>query len=136
MTTAQDAFQPTEEEFHGPPITIREGNEVRVQVQPIGHQDHFERRPIGVGFVRGHPHHPQRLRRTGAMMGGAQAPQPDVFGHPRLTGGARQPLRLRDLIGRIFLDPRDEAARERMQVSKQVIIHIPAIEDVKPAGVD
>ena len=30
MPTAQDPFKPAAEQFHGPPITVRESNEVRV----------------------------------------------------------------------------------------------------------
>src|SRR5262249_45493263 len=83
MATPQETFNPAEEQVHGPPITIREGKEVRVQVQPMSHPDHCDRRPSRVGFVRGHPHPPQRRRGAGARLSRSHAAPHDVRSHPR-----------------------------------------------------
>ena len=38
MPAAQHTFNPAEKQFYGPPVAIRYGDQLRVQVQPIGDQ--------------------------------------------------------------------------------------------------
>ena len=40
MATTQHTFEPPEKQLHGPPIPIRQRDEVGVEVQPIRHQHH------------------------------------------------------------------------------------------------
>jgi len=135
MATPQETFNPAEEQVHGPPITIREGKEVRVQVQPMSHPDHCDRRPSRVGFVRGHPHPPQRRRGAGARLSRSHAAPHDVRSHPRGLSSGRPTGPVRDFIGGIFLDAGNKATGPRMQVGKQVLSDVASIEDRKPTRV-
>src|SRR4030095_4468349 len=40
MPAAQHTFDPAEKQLHGPAITICEGDQLRVEVQPIRHENH------------------------------------------------------------------------------------------------
>src|SRR6266540_715876 len=53
MPAAQHTFDPAEKQLHRPPIAIRYGQQLGIQVQPIRDQDHDVWRPILPRLARG-----------------------------------------------------------------------------------
>jgi hypothetical protein len=51
MTTAEDAFEPAEKEFHGPAITVAQRDQLRGEVEPTGRQQEDVRPALGVGLA-------------------------------------------------------------------------------------
>src|SRR2546427_3306482 len=105
-------------QLHSPPIPIRQGDEVGVEVQPIGHQHHHLGRPMGVRLARRDLHEPERLRQQPEMVRGAQPLEHRIPLDPGGLRGRRDGALLLDLIGWIGLHPGNEAARQVMQLLK------------------
>jgi hypothetical protein len=104
--------------FHGPPIPIRQRDEVGVEVQPIRHQHHHLGRPVAVRLPRRHAHDPERLRQQPAMVRGAQPPEHRIPLDPGGLRARRYGALLLDLIGCLGLHTANEAARQVMQLLK------------------
>src|SRR5450631_1929851 len=51
MTTAEDAFEPAEKEFHGPAITVAQRDQFGREVEPTGCQQEDVRPTLGVGLA-------------------------------------------------------------------------------------
>src|SRR2546425_3377145 len=90
MPAAQHTFDPAEKQLHRPPIAIRYGQQLGIQVQPIRDQDQDVWRPILPRLAGGHLHHSKRLRQQARMVCRAQAAQYRIADDTRVHGGGRQ----------------------------------------------
>ena len=87
MPAAQHTFDPAEKQLHRPPIAIRHGQQLGIQVQPIRDQNHNVWRPILSRLVRGDLHHAERLRQQAGMVRRAQAAEDYITHNTRMHGG-------------------------------------------------
>jgi site-specific DNA recombinase len=119
--------------LHRPPIAIRYGQQLGIQVQPIRDQDHDVWRPILPRLARGDLHQAERLRQQARMVRRAQAAEDRITHDTRVHGGGREGALLLDLVSGVVLHPTEEAARQVVQFLKQVIVDIAPIDDVEAA---
>src|SRR5437870_11176212 len=90
MPAAQHTFDPAEKQLHRPPIAIRHGQQLGVQVQPIRDQDQDVWRPILPRLARCDLYHAERLRQQAGMVRRAQAAEDRITHDTRMHGGGRQ----------------------------------------------
>src|SRR2546428_8633945 len=136
VPAAQHTFHPPKKQLHGPPIPIRQRDEVGVEVQPIRHQHQHLGRPVAVRLPRRNAHDPQRLRQQLEVVRGAQPPEHRIPLDPGGLRGRRDGALLLDLIGWIGLHTANEAAWQVMQLLKYVIVCRAPIKDREPPGLD
>src|SRR5262249_33527861 len=133
MPAAQHTFNPAEKQLYRPPIAIREGDQLRVEVQPIRDQDYDVRRPILPRLARRDLHHTERLRQQAGMVRGPQAAEDRIAHDTRMYGGGRQGALLLDLVSSVVLHPAEKAAWQVMQLLKQAIVNIAPINNLQAA---
>src|SRR5262249_49299849 len=119
--------------LHGPPIAIRDGDQLRVQVQPIGHQDYDVGRAILPRLACRDLHHAEWLRQQAGMVRRPQAAQHRITHDTHVDGGGRQGALLLDLVGSVVLHPAEETARQVMQLLKQAIVNVAPIHHIEAA---
>src|SRR4029453_9125505 len=88
---------------------------------------------VGVRLARRDLHEAERLRQQPAMGRRAQPPEHHIPLDPGGPRSCRDGALLLDLVGHISLHTTQEAARQVMQLLKQVIVDIAPIKDVKAA---
>jgi hypothetical protein len=133
MPAAQHTFDPAEKQFHGPPIAIRDSNQLRVQVQPIRDQDHNVERAIVPRLARRDLHQAERLRQQAGMVCRPQAAEDRIADDTRVHCGGREGTLLLHLIGGVVLHPTEKAARQVVQFLKQAIVDIAPINHIEAA---
>src|SRR5712691_6450914 len=89
MPAAQHTFDPAEKQLHRPPIAIRHGQQLGIQVQPIRDQDHDVWRPILPRLARGDLHQAERLRQHAGMVRRAQAAEDRITHDTRMVSAQK-----------------------------------------------
>lgn len=133
MPAAQHPFHPADKQFHGPPIAIRYGAQLRIQVQAIGDQDHDVGRAILSRLARRDLPQTERRRQHAGMVRRPQAAKDRSAHDTRGYGGGRQGALLLHLIGGVVPHPAEESARQVMPLLKQAIVNIAPIKHIEAA---
>src|SRR5271165_346223 len=130
VAAAQDAFEPAEEKFHRPAVLVRQGHQVRIQVQLVGNQPKL----LDTSVEPDPFHHdqPDRLTKIVLVMGRPELRNHDIADDPGRLGLCRErPLLLHCKNGTV-LDPGHKRRSRVEDLSKQLEAGVAAVDDVKP----
>ena len=124
------------QQLHGPAIPIREGDQLRVEVQPIRHENHDVWGPVGPCFARRYLHQAEGLRQQAGMMGRTQTAQEHITNDTGVDSSRGESPLLLDFVGGVVFHATEELARQVMQILQQAIVDVPAIDHIEAARLD
>lgn len=133
VPATQDAFEPAEEEFHAPAITVGQSHQLGSEVEAAGRQQQDLRTALGVGRAGSNFQDAQVLLEDAATLGTTE-PNDAVAAHAGRLGLGRQRPFGDDGPDRMGAEAADEVAFGVDDVLEELLLGITAVDDVEALG--